>query len=72
MGTLGERIQFGRSRDLYRGQHHPPVNRIEVLTACEGEQAFALLVIPDLDLVIISTRAEDGLGWVERDTSNGT
>ena len=50
-------------------QYHPhlPENR---LTAGQGKKTFPLLVIPYFDLVIITTRTEDRLCWVETDSSN--
>ena len=53
-------------------QHKPLELRIVRPTPGESEQAFPLLVIPDFDLVIISSRAEYGLCRVETDTSYGS
>lgn len=43
-----------------------------VLTSSQSEEAFPLLVVPDFDLVVITSRNKDRLGWVETDTSYGT
>jgi hypothetical protein len=42
------------------------------LTTSQSEQALSLLVVPDLDLVIVSPGNEDGLGRMERDSTNRT
>ena len=42
------------------------------LTAGQGEQALSLLVVPDLDLVVVTSGDEDRLSRVERDTTNGS
>lgn len=39
-------------------------------TASQGEQAFPLLVVPDFDLVVVSTRTEDRLRGMKADSTN--
>jgi hypothetical protein len=36
----------------------------------EGEETLALLVVPHLDLVVVTTGTEDGLRRVKADTTN--
>lgn len=38
----------------------------------QGEQTSPRLVRPDLDLVVVASRDEEGLGLVKIDASNGT
>ncbi len=42
------------------------------LTSGQSEQAFSLFIVPNLDLVVITTRDEDRLRGMEIDGSNGT
>ena len=42
------------------------------LTAGQGEEAFPLFVVPHLDLVVVPSRAKDGLSGVEADAPDRT
>jgi hypothetical protein len=87
MGTRDGRRQFGHSRDLHRHKSPAtsctptstplPPNPIQStqngnqLTPSQSEQALALLVIPHLDLVVVTARTKDGLGRMKADASDG-
>lgn len=49
------------------------VDRAHIIqVTIQGEQTPPSLVVPDLDLVIITGGHEQGLCWVEVDASDGT
>jgi hypothetical protein len=57
----------------HTGPSSTTVNRkTHPLTASQGEQAFPLLVVPNFDLVVVSSRTEYWLSRMKADTSDGT